>query len=353
MAKQISIDQLKTGMVIIKVTAQNGPVKIKKSGLVSSDDMVKALAEMGVQEVEIDPDITVEVSAPKIPKSKTQQLIEGQGGFDQNLDHSISEQFNRSLFLPTVQELPEAWQYYGKKVLVALLVSIAGMAVGWSAANYSNWLAIFNNQQQQVTSPIANIPTVAENVVTANDPAALETSTSESDLPAETSPTRSVESQQSESAVPPVAEPIPQPQPDPEPEPEPASEPEQQNIINRPVEADTSQPISQDLLKRFQAAVESLDAVPKADLAPDPEPLNAVPSVNELPAWVLTKLPSMAFSAHMYATEVEDRWVRVNGKRLGVGQEIERGLAIVDIEPQHIILSFEGQEFSMEALSDW
>ena len=56
MSDLIKIAELKPGMVIIRITEQNGPVKIRKSGLVSSDAMVQGLAEMGVQEVEVDHD---------------------------------------------------------------------------------------------------------------------------------------------------------------------------------------------------------------------------------------------------------------------------------------------------------
>ena len=62
------LKNLQPGMVIVQITKQNGPVKIRKSGLVSSDAMVQGLSEMGVQELEIDPEQTVEV-APLTPTS--------------------------------------------------------------------------------------------------------------------------------------------------------------------------------------------------------------------------------------------------------------------------------------------
>ena len=48
MSNIVAIDHLKPGMVIVQITKQNGPVKIRKSGLVTSDAMVQGLSEMGV-----------------------------------------------------------------------------------------------------------------------------------------------------------------------------------------------------------------------------------------------------------------------------------------------------------------
>ena len=64
MSNIVAIENLQPGMVIVQITKQNGPVKIRKSGLVSSDAMVQGLSEMGVQELEIDPEQTVEVAPP-------------------------------------------------------------------------------------------------------------------------------------------------------------------------------------------------------------------------------------------------------------------------------------------------
>lgn len=75
--------------------------------------------------------------------------------------------------------------------------------------------------------------------------------------------------------------------------------------------------------------------------------------IDQLPAAMLTQIPAMSFSAHMFASNPQDRWVRVNGKRLSEGDFIEAGIAIVEIESERLILSFKGQRFSMNALSDW
>jgi general secretion pathway protein B len=66
-----------------------------------------------------------------------------------------------------------------------------------------------------------------------------------------------------------------------------------------------------------------------------------------------TQLPSMAFSAHLYSSNREGRWVRVNGRRLIEGDYIAEDLQLVNIEPQTVILMFKGEVFTMNALADW
>jgi general secretion pathway protein B len=111
--------------------------------------------------------------------------------------------------------------------------------------------------------------------------------------------------------------------------------------------------ISPDLLRRFESALASLDQEPEAEYETEVTTISDVPRVHELPARTLTILPSMAFSAHMYASDPKERWVRVNGRRVNEGDYIEDDLRVVNIKPQELILSFNGQEFSMAALTDW
>ena len=75
--------------------------------------------------------------------------------------------------------------------------------------------------------------------------------------------------------------------------------------------------------------------------------------VDELPVRMLTRLPTMKFSAHMYASNPSDRWVRVNGNQLGEGDWIADKVQIVAIEGQRVVLEFENERFIMAALTDW
>ncbi len=374
MAKNIKIDQLKPGMVIIKVTEQNGPVKIKKSGVVSSKDMVKALSEMGVLEVEIDPDITVDLKQPKITKSKTQQLLEDTKTLTHDVENSVSEQFNRNLFLPSVQELPEAWQYYGKKAVIICLVILGGLGAGFSASQVPLWMQALNtndqlvdgSQQPQQSSPQQNIQTQqdaqAQQDVQAQQDTLDSTESGSSSESLNNSQTAAVEIPINQPATVVLTDEQSDQQ---SAEPPQVAQVDTQNVElveNNQTSPEPESNISPELLKRFQDAVESLESDSRNDTSAndvsndssyDQALIRDVKPVHELPAWALTRLPSMSFSTHMYASAPKDRWVRVNGRRVTEGQEIDAGLVVIGIEPQHVILNFEGQEFRMDALSDW
>jgi general secretion pathway protein B len=110
-----------------------------------------------------------------------------------------------------------------------------------------------------------------------------------------------------------------------------------------------------DLLRRAQRAAELIDSQPISE----PEPvlqvtdLNTLPRIDQLTPAILTQMPSMSFSAHMYASNPQDRWVRVNGRRLGEGEYITDGLLIKQIESEKVVLSFRERDFTMNALTDW
>lgn len=352
MSERIATNDLKPGMMIVQVTAQNGPVKIRKSGLVSSVEMIAGLAEMGVLEVEIDPQLTVEVEAPVIAKSQTQQLLEREQNREGALDQSMSEQFNRSLFLPSVQELPGFWQHYARQAFSGVAVAVVGLGVGFAIATHSLWLApLFPSAEQaQVNTAPANTNATSSAPAVQNAPSVQQPTASNPQL-----------------AQPVADNVIPAPADEPAQAPvstqdEVASIPEQSvdyeqqgRVLNDGTQVAEQGAISPELLQRFEQAINDLDNEPQQSQATEVLTMSTsdIPKVHELPAWVLTRLPSMAFSAHMYASSPDERWVRVNGKRVVEGQLVEDGLRLKRIEPQEVVLDFEGQEFSMAALTDW
>jgi general secretion pathway protein B len=368
--KNIDIHQLQPGMVIVQVTQQNGPIKIKKSGLVTSQHMVQGLIEMGIQQVEIDPDQTVEleVDAPEIKKSAMQKMLTDSTSLDNRANNDISNQFHRSLFLPTVQELPSAWQFYAKRYLLLAFIAIGGIGFGWSIASYQNISDYFvssSKEQQPVEAGASttlvkkdielqpaeqqqSVETLAEN--TASQSAAqqqvAELTKQVQNL------TQAIQKQQdTQQAL--NDENIPTN------EANSSTRSELASTVNPSVEqqAQQSGPIPEELVNRFnQALSEVTEQSQQLDANTDKSEgysVDKLPNVDQLPAWVMTELPSMAFSAHMYASNSEERWVRVNGMRLQEGDMIENKVRILAIEPQRIILHYSGHEFSMEALTDW
>jgi len=63
-------------------------------------------------------------------------------------------------------------------------------------------------------------------------------------------------------------------------------------------------------------------------------------------------LPSLQFEQHIYASDGEG-WVNVNGRDRYEGDYIGDNLIVEKILPQQVILSFQGEKFSLPALTNW
>jgi len=402
MSNIVAIENLQPGMVIVQITKQNGPVKIRKSGLVSSDAMVQGLSEMGVQELEIDPEQTVEV-APPTPTSthhrtQTQALLRGQHDTSARFDKSLNDQFNRSLFLPTVEGL--------------------GLALGFTAATKNNWWpALASSISTDTSTSAGNIDTAANtpsNTTTdaapnengvggeqALDTTAGSNSTPEQQLSQQPGQQYVGNTQDNAQNVMNNNASLPSNS-------QAASNGSVNNASNSGLSTDfggansgsansqsartgnqqssgqgsTGQSVtgeqgstdeyegkvlneannannievSPELMARFNAAVEALDEKSPGS-AREPETKVTVRDdtlrVDQLPVRLLTRLPTMNFSAHMYASQPRDRWVRVNGRQLSEGDWIADKVQIVNIEAQRVVLAFEDEIFTMAALTDW
>ena len=339
MFKQINIQDLQPGMVIVRILEQNGPVKIKKSGLVTSQNMVQGLLEMGIQQLEVDPDQTVEVEeTPKIKKSATRRMLESSTVTSTRIDDGLSDQFHRSLFLPSAQSIPSAWRFYAKRYSLAAFIAFGGLGFGWTLANYQEILTLFS---PRVVAPVVvlSIPT-SLTVTPANEGEQRDDNSKtpvKMDNPQDTNVEVTVKSPVNQSAV--TADIMPSSE----------SDEVAQTITQSP-----EPQISADVLARFRKAMNEVEDLP-VTAAPIENISSSedVPRIDQLPAWVMNRLPSMAFSAHMYASVDSERWVRVNGTRMVEGDKIDEIIEIIRIEPQHVILNYSGQMFSMAALTDW
>ena len=134
----------------------------------------------------------------------------------------------------------------------------------------------------------------------------------------------------------------------------PTIQPEAEGRLLTNTEEDSTAP-SPEIQARLAEALAELDDLPL------PEPVSQVkvtssddlPRIGQLPASLLTRMPSMVFAQHMYSSEADARWVRVNNRRLQEGDMIEGRVKIEAIEPQHVVLSINGTRFTMAALTDW
>lgn len=90
---------------------------------------------------------------------------------------------------------------------------------------------------------------------------------------------------------------------------------------------------------------------PEVDLRnPDSVP---VKPLAQMPQWLQNEVPSLHFSLHMYTSETASSWVRLNGQDYYTGGITKDGVVIEEIQPQMVVLQFQGQRFSLKALANW
>lgn len=375
MSKLVGIEALRPGMVITRITRQNGPVNIRKSGLVSSQAMVEGLAEMGVQEVEIDPEQTVEIDARLNQRTHTQQLLRGDHDKRSGVDKNLTEQFNRSLFLPSVQSLPGAWRRSSKLIGAYLLLALLGGLIGFAGGtSHIWWPRLMQDSAETVSASApsadkAPADTVRDTAAATDAAVANQASDAES-VPEDEASVSSentqpqAEAQQQAQNAPPVEDVESNTAADDQSNDEVALSNQQAadetddyegTVLNQP-DVPTQGQVSQELLDKFNKAIEDLDSDEASDEQPDETPVTVsqdIQRVDQLPVRMLTRLPTMKFSAHMYASNPADRWVRVNGDQLTEGDWIADKVQIVAIQGQRVVLEFENERFTMAALTDW
>jgi len=131
-------------------------------------------------------------------------------------------------------------------------------------------------------------------------------------------------------------------------------------LENKEIQLTQTEGVSNELLARFQDAIketnaESIDENSAESTTADLLASNQeepVKPISDMPVWLQDELPSITFDMHIYASNGQG-WVRVNGEDKFQGESISEQLTIDRIEPQLVVLSYKGQQFSMQALSSW
>lgn len=129
------------------------------------------------------------------------------------------------------------------------------------------------------------------------------------------------------------------------------------------------QAVSPTLKALFDQAVRDVEPVAQAS-APsatgrEPEPYSeaaqeatddAVAEVMPLtrkPLAFQDQIPSLSFQAHLYSSDPDKRWIKVNGKAQREGDWLTPSLQLIAIEPDRLILEQNHQPFTLPALTDW
>jgi len=395
MLKLFNVSDLQPGMLVSKVVSQHGPVKIRKVGMIRSPEMIKGLANMGVTEVEVDlsqslglldtegVELDVEPTEQAVKLTPTQQLLQNERK-SAKANNDVSQQYHRSLFMPSMDTLPSSWDLYGKNISLLLLLVVGGLCVGWNIASIPDWLSLTTSKDYMVIDyQPANSPTQKNLALNANSPASSllatelsneQNSTNDANTVTEDMPASAAPEAKNSAGLAQVPTPVTPKQKDPGsvPEAEPlvlgylpenmpnteilerSAVSEGENILNLPANTQSESAVSARLLAKINKAIAELDKGESAESNfQQSTSFDDLPRVDQLSVATQTQIPTMAFSAHMYSSERPERWVRVNGRRLVEGDFIAENLQLVNIEPQKVILSFKDEVFTMNALSDW
>ncbi|WP_040357425.1 AAA family ATPase [Colwellia piezophila] len=148
------------------------------------------------------------------------------------------------------------------------------------------------------------------------------------------------------------------------------------NIVNNTYEdyqVQEVEGVSSDLVARFQTALDETNDESKAGYSTSNQSSNYRPedkqndfelleninnsmasirSISQMPAELKNALPSMNFEQHIYVSD-GNGWVKVNGRDRYEGDYIGDNVVVEKILPQQVILSFQGETFSLPALSNW
>jgi general secretion pathway protein B len=328
-------------------------------------------------------ELELEPTEQAVKLTPTQQLLQNERK-SAKANNDVSQQYHRSLFMPSMDTLPSSWDLYGKNISLSLLLVVGGLCVGWNIASIPDWLSLTKSKDYVVIDyqPM-NRSTQKNLALDANSPASSallnelskaqngtnDPNTMTEDMQASTAPEGKSSAglaQAQTPVIPKQKDPITVPDAEPLvlgylPENMPNKEildssavSEGENILNLPANTQSESAASARLLAKINKAIAELDKGESGESNfQKSTSYDDLPRVDQLSVATQTQIPSMAFSAHMYSSERPERWVRVNGRRLVEGDFIAENLRLVNIEPQKVILSFKDEVFTMNALSDW
>lgn len=103
--------------------------------------------------------------------------------------------------------------------------------------------------------------------------------------------------------------------------------------------------LAPELALKVESALKSERVEPQA--AQDASNLSLQPEL-----WY-DRLPAMNFQTHVYSSQMNKRWVKVNGVEYSEGNWIGDEVELVSIEPQSCLIRFQGELIEVPALYDW
>ncbi len=110
--------------------------------------------------------------------------------------------------------------------------------------------------------------------------------------------------------------------------------------------------VPSDLQQRFALAVEleqGQQSIPNQVVNDQPV---VESDISQMPAQFQYQVPVMSYDSHVYSTKANDRWIRINGVDMRVGDYVG-AIELVDIMPQQSVFRLGKQRFTLESLKDW
>ncbi|MGP8307082.1 general secretion pathway protein GspB [Vibrio sp. YIC-376] len=65
------------------------------------------------------------------------------------------------------------------------------------------------------------------------------------------------------------------------------------------------------------------------------------------------RLPALNLQTHMYASDTQRRWVKINNVEYHQGDLVEGQVTLKEIQPQAVIVEFQGEQIRIPALYEW
>ncbi|MDV6252563.1 general secretion pathway protein GspB [Vibrio sp. EA2] len=65
------------------------------------------------------------------------------------------------------------------------------------------------------------------------------------------------------------------------------------------------------------------------------------------------RLPALNLQTHMYASDVQRRWVKINNVEYHQGDVVDGQVTLKEIQPQAVIVEFQGEQIRIPALYEW
>lgn len=107
-----------------------------------------------------------------------------------------------------------------------------------------------------------------------------------------------------------------------------------------------------DLSKAFSDAFAQLDGDDELQTTRTSKQSAEVANIVSLPRNLQSQIPAMHYQAHVYASEPQSRWLKINDQALYQGDEFE-GVRIIEISEQQTLMSYQGYRFTVSAMEDW